>query len=212
MPCCSLPPSYSLLPVSPRAASSSKHTPVTSRSISCLRSSYCGLHFNQSLLCRSQIAMMQSANLRQRNDFAFCWRLDLASHRRIPFQRLMRPHFISDAETIHIVNRRNASLSTIALQYPFQPPAGGRPPICRASHNRGAVLPASLPNLCGRPHSLYCVQAQRMCHRNYAHLVGMNTCLCWKVASFHTHQCASLRNSAEEKLEVTVVDSVEGES
>jgi len=39
----------------------------------------------QPLLSCAQIAMMQSANLRQRNDLALCWRLDFSSHRRVPF-------------------------------------------------------------------------------------------------------------------------------
>ena len=52
------------------AGSPSKYGPATSTRIICLLSGYYGLHFNQSLLCHSQIAMMQSANLWERDDFA----------------------------------------------------------------------------------------------------------------------------------------------
>ena len=46
------------------ACNLSKHAPATATRISCLRSGYRDLHFNQSLSCCSQIAIMQSANLR----------------------------------------------------------------------------------------------------------------------------------------------------
>jgi hypothetical protein len=61
----------------------------------------------QSRLSCPQIAMMQSANLRQRNDSAFCRRLDLSSHWCIHFPTI-------DATVLHYSRQSTfvASIST----------------------------------------------------------------------------------------------------
>ncbi len=74
----------SVISFSFHAGCQSEHAPATSTRDFCLRSRYRDLHFNQSLLCCSQIAMMQSANLWERNDFAFRRWFDLPRQRRIP--------------------------------------------------------------------------------------------------------------------------------
>jgi hypothetical protein len=67
---------------------------LSRRGLSYLRPTTPCSRFTQSLLRPHANTDDAIANLRQRNDLSFCWWLDLSSHRRVPFQRLMRPHFV----------------------------------------------------------------------------------------------------------------------